>query len=1777
MVPWAADPPVTRQPPVLQTSHSFGPDASNYEQAVSTPVHAANIRDVLPGRGRPVAATAGATGPSSAHLTRAHSAQPPTPESGFSRPGTVEGGLQRKASNSYGHHRQTSVIHGVQHSRNPSFNLGSTASPLSPETLAGVLGTSKAHPSSRRGDGSSNVNSPAADARTNAHGIPAGATPEGESATPGGMAGPGHSRRPTLGSKPRKLHSYNSSTSQGQSEARTPGEYALHHLFNSFVVHADQKINQCISNMDSMITPVEQTCGPGVDPALDQLIAALGHVARPAPKPLVDSLMLWRKAKGDAASTAKRQMQQQRLPLTGANLPASLSRRNTEPVQIPGRGQLQASDVNATQPPISATDEYTLADRRATVSVYLLCRVLIEVFAQSTLEAINPDLAGKLEDIVFTQLRDVDPVQIMNSSLRLANWRIYGQVLGQMSGLDFTNVTTRFVNELEQCQQDIARNPGSVSAKDAENRAELLILGMRHIQVRTSSWPASCEFLRAIGSLFVNAHGPRIKQAYCQVFERLLLSLVAEPDTCLNESRWREFIEMMTSRLNQMLTKVRHWNSGFPLSIVLLCASPLELFSLQWMGTIQSLSQKLKDRSTRGLALQAICRLTWTYLNRIAEPTVTRLRKLEEIIKLVLPQGKRTFLSTEPFVAEPLIHLIRIIGFRHQELCFRNIIFPLVNSDAFLGARDLKIEQMEPEKIAVGIKAFLATMADLEKGELGRPLFPLSFPSAPVTDSLPTSPVPPKSKLLPETNNVTALKDDVSSRPVDISMLNETTRQFYFQFCEVLGKITIVCDNTFGGQATLNERLSGGSVPKTPLVDAFAFARKDDGTVPDQRYFYYDLLHVAIQALPRCFSDHIPLGSLINLLCTGSAHVHPAIAVSSAQSLRSIARQGYAQAVAIAFPRFIFSYDSKYSTMSDEGMLGPGHIETTLTLYLELLHIWVDELKQKARVANIDSAGDIHSPRGTTLELTNVYPHVDEIEAYGLFFLCSQSRRARSYAVKVLRLVTEFDEVLGQGDSARIIKILEDESSRVLDVNDDSLSVAERSRLQKDKRRSNTQNTLIEICSSEMNYDSTLWTKVFPNLIRITFETCPNAIALCRGFVTDRLLLLHRSIEEMSVLTKSTVQDYRVAGRSAATPPEVLIEQWKLYLIMACVTLSGPGAQSQSQLANAAHSRKTSKNSSTASEQLSSARSLFSAVIPLLAAGPDSIRTAVVIALGSINRKLYRTLLESLQYAVIRCNDEAKARIAAHQRTPSSPQRSQQTGRLRTEVTHVYKLTSHFLREPDVFNDEWILNNLVNYSRDLRIFLSDADVQHEWEFQRLRIHYCGLIEELFEGINRTRTPSRWMPFESRKSAFTLMEDWCGYASDNTQLATREDGTRQNVMSPNQEPEERTTINAAMEIEKKNLRLAALSAMASLCAGPISIRTESGTVLSFQVHRILSWVDSIFAAATDRMQSIGRRAMKSLILHNREQTLILDHAIDCCYRTERTKVLESYFTVVAEVLLEHEDYPVHYWRVLAAVIFTLGNENREIRMKSARLLRTLDDRQQKSSKLQDFDISISDKTTAVYKLAQFEYSKRLSKAHPELAFIIFSEFSLHFKSVNTEGQRGMVAAILPWMQTLELQVDPNGGPTAVSYMLLANMFEITIKSSSALHNEVQALWQALATGPHAGNVQLILDFIIFLSLDRREQNFVEYAKQIVVYLSATPAGSRVIEFFLLLITPKNMVNEKRTGENVPPDTKGLPYVADLASVLPMGNKQVRDSLSPLNHRLIYHRPASLWVK
>jgi hypothetical protein len=219
--------------------------------------------------------------------------------------------LERKVSGSYAHNRNTSIVHGIQHSRNTSFVNSPATSPLSPQVIAAAGAPI---------DGAVMLSQESIAEAFAANGMQPGANTGSGYNSAGAQAAPGDGivaqRKPERATSARSLrskggHNHHRSQSrhpQHSHELKTVGEYALHHLFNSFISQAEQKINQCMTDRGQPEARVEAVCGPGVDPTFDQLIAALGHIARHKPKPLIDTIMLWRKAKSEEASKQRTQL-----------------------------------------------------------------------------------------------------------------------------------------------------------------------------------------------------------------------------------------------------------------------------------------------------------------------------------------------------------------------------------------------------------------------------------------------------------------------------------------------------------------------------------------------------------------------------------------------------------------------------------------------------------------------------------------------------------------------------------------------------------------------------------------------------------------------------------------------------------------------------------------------------------------------------------------------------------------------------------------------------------------------------------------------------------------------------------------------------------------------------------------------------------------------------------------------------------------------------------------------------------------------------------------------------------------------------------------------------------------------------------------------------------------------------------------------------------------------------------------------------------------------------
>ena len=1393
------------------------------------PLHNSYNRDQSATRGRnpTLTTTAGALGVQPPSSLSARALSPRLGASGGdfpSRPGTANAERERRGSGSYGHNRQTSIIRGMQHSRNNSQANSPGYGNRSPQVSSpeqNGLGSRAVYnnfgappPINGHYGGYGSMSSTASSVTLNTfHSSPSASTLTPSSIVENAFSS-NEPRDPS-----RRDHNRSHSN---KSEQKSVADYSLHHLFNSFVGRAEHKMNKCAKGVPEPFQRVEEVCGPGVDPDFDALISAMGHMNREKPKALVDTVMFWRKSKSEALHAA-----QQNLIAFKNGDPSirSLSRRGTDQ-SASDQSVFQDGGSLDRKPPMTEAklvEKVHEEERKLALAIYLIMRVLIEVYQQSNMEWIGDGLDRKLQDLIFDQLSRLAPEEVFTSPFAHANWNVYGQVLGVMSKVHFSSVSDRFVQRLQRLQEEADRSSlpkDSKEAREVSAKLELLVKALAYVNIgRTTEtqWRESCDFMYSLAQIFSSSHGQPIKHAYCQALELLVLPIAAASTPhLLAAPRWREFMNTLSSRLSQMITKPRHWPEASPLSTMLLCASPSELFLHQWQSSFAVLTPKLKDKATRASALQSIARLVWTYLDRSQNRNIA-LRKLEEIIKIILPSSKKQPVSADPAFADPIVELARIIGFRFPEFCFKAMIFPLINFDLFNSGKDIKVEQLEPDRIVIGIRAFLAVLDDLEHAqERGAPKFPAFDLQDRRSDPLDLT-VPHSPRSAGHVRLGSAQDEDKFAKKVVIGKLDQVTRDYYAKFCEVLGKITLICDNTFGGQATLEERL-GGTTPKTPITESFGFGRKDEPLALEVRQSYYDLLHVSIQALPRCFSNNIPFKPLTNLLCTSTAHLQQHIATSAAISLKAIARQSQAQAVASGFAKFLFNLDGRYSFVSEDGLLGPGHIQRTLQLYVDLLNIWLDEIKSKTKgVGGADPASEMPlNARGPTLDITHQTALVEEIESHGLFFLCSSSRQIRSYGVSVLRLVTEFDVALGHQDH-RIIQTLEGDIFQVIQPDDDRLDVAERSRLEKGKGKKGPQITLVELCIGNDSYDSTLWFKVFPNIIRLSFEKCQIAVTLGREIISARLMQMHHTIFSIADGPRNQQPGApdRPQGRIGTPTQESYIEQWRLYLVMACTTLTNTGAQTQSQLQHARTKSSKSPGGVDRSDKILNARALFSYIIPLLGATSNSIRDAIVVSLGSISTNLYRTLLESLQYAVTSCNEAVRARANAHQRTGSTPKPDRATDRLRTEVTHVYKLTSRFLQADEILQDEWIVRNLVTYANSMRRFLSDAEVQNDWEFQTLRKHYCGLMEEVFEAIKRTPEPSRYLSFDDRKGSFGLMEDWCGFSPNQSQIASREENMKQLALNQHNDMSERI-----IEVQKKELRNAALSAMASLCVSAV---------------------------------------------------------------------------------------------------------------------------------------------------------------------------------------------------------------------------------------------------------------------------------------------------------------------------------------------------------------------
>lgn len=138
--------------------------------------------------------------------------------------------------------------------------------------------------------------------------------------------------------------------------------------------------------------------GPGVDAKFDAVLNSLGKFAQKHAKPVIDSVMRWRKTQIDSNA-------------------------------------YDTPRLHSGHPRTPRMYDPFVTDRRSLASVYVMCRALVAIVQQLPKDAL-PDMVGsRLEELAFNQFKQPDIRALTQSGNYRANSELFATLLGNLAAV----------------------------------------------------------------------------------------------------------------------------------------------------------------------------------------------------------------------------------------------------------------------------------------------------------------------------------------------------------------------------------------------------------------------------------------------------------------------------------------------------------------------------------------------------------------------------------------------------------------------------------------------------------------------------------------------------------------------------------------------------------------------------------------------------------------------------------------------------------------------------------------------------------------------------------------------------------------------------------------------------------------------------------------------------------------------------------------------------------------------------------------------------------------------------------------------------------------------------------------------------------------------------------------------------------------------------------------------------------------------------------------------
>ncbi|KAG5645502.1 hypothetical protein DXG03_005912 [Asterophora parasitica] len=1509
-------------------------------------------------------------------------------------------------------------------------------------------------------------------------------------------------------------------------DPKTPSDYALHAIFMRFATSAESKIEKFLQQgLDQEPCLLTDLIGPGIDVQFDETLQSLGKIAQRHAKPVLDSIMRWRRSQHE-------------------NVGSDISRFHAS--QSPsGIRSTRPNDVTA-----------LLHERKSLVAIYIMCRALIVVMQSISKDALGDAMGYTLEETTFEQFRKPDLKLLTQSANHRTNADLYSTLLGHIANVRFVSVTDRFLGELGPVAQ------GQVP-KDLDMKYENLVRGLRHIQIKVwppESFEEGAEFLESLSKSFGHAHGLRLKTAFAETLTHILHPIGKTAQAETNNPQWAKAIEIIYPKAREMMSKPRYWPVAFPLAITSMCVAPQSYFLKNWVSCFEAACSKLKEKPLRMTIMNGVMRLIWTYLYRCQESASATTSKLDSLLKYFFPTNRLTIVSADDHL-EPFIYTVHFILSRHLEfgkdLCMDLLQQAAVASlpqSGNIGA------VLSPERISVAVQAILLSLHAIEK-DTPTPSWPSStdFSSVPSWDDYPSS-----------------------SELALAALLSKPGMKDFFDRCgTTLATIATHCFNIVGAMSVFDDQWSYARLnPTYEEAHNFAIRRHSDNLViayPNSLLPQINMLQTCFLSWPRCLHHTLPLEDALDMLLRGVVHVEPSLADAACSALkRFMADRAHALTVLSRFTKFLASP----SRISKErtGMRLLVESAQMLSLWAGMVDGWVRGLLEQQMDTIPDEERQSIQARCTEIEGAALFLLTHEwklIHGTGV------------KVIRILGLLAEHAATSqGAEVSMHMVDYLHGKSiaRAYLRGYDELLESPEVLRLEQ-WRASNRVDIPLRIADSANERDRKLMHFVFPAFLQACMDLGASLGPL-RDSVMAAVSRYHPTISLLAGLSTriptglpSRTPTIEKDGLKANKP---LVDQWRMWVKVLCctATLSETHRPVLTSLGRE-HTRAPS-DASFERERLSTTRGLFRYLTPFLDSEYTRFRDAAVVCISTFPSSAYPQLLEDLsllagrqfyddprakgastplpdQNLGILANrqlyDDARAKLGSSVVT----ERTRRQERLHSAVARIYYLTAHFLQLQRSAGRQAALASVLKFVRNTQSFLTAPEMRNNFTLQRLRRYFCGTVERLFDGLAALKDSDRFIPSKMHMTLYRLCEEWC-------QLGPQAEGIKQRLILMQRAAGAsvpQTESNTAVErlrTETTMLSQAAVGALASLCQKalfPPDMSSNSPTerapleyMKPLTPSAVLERLSGILSSPHLPTQTRGKKALRSILSYTTADKELLEESL------RRAVILTGqmdtcngrFFEIISDIVCS---VPNHGYTFAQIVCLGLSNLRHPLLATRRHAFNMLEAIHQQSGGLLpfwNFEATVGSCAPGTYVHAHRMISDSLAGEHPHEAIDILVQFATWLPQLpDIASSTNVTILVLQslefWIPNIELMPEDRSQWSPGALSALYHLVSLTLRYGHSHSEQILVIWAKLVESAHPANGHATIRFLLEHSHKVGSTIYIECAANIVACLCQTSISRQIFEELCSVIEPARMLPTIEHKLNFP-DARDMELWEDL---------------------------------